>query len=112
MYSWQFLLYHYYWLFASLDLNSVSRNGSLTHYFKRAYCKYGPLFPLINDSILCTGDLLLLKDGSAKPFYVIWNKNHNADKESIKKIAKLENIEILCTAHSKCSFDFRNAMKD
>ena len=72
----------------------------------------GHMSYLINDKILCSGDLLLLKNGNVKPFYVIWNKNHHVDKESIKKIAKLENIEILCTAHSKCSSDFKNAMKD
>jgi glyoxylase-like metal-dependent hydrolase (beta-lactamase superfamily II) len=72
----------------------------------------GHMSYLINDNILFTGDLLLLKNGKVEPFYYIWNKDHELDKESIKKIAQLRNIELLCTAHSKCSFDFRSAFED
>jgi len=72
----------------------------------------GHMSYLINDTILFTGDLLLLEDNKVKPFYHIWNKNNNLDKQSIRRIAKLKNIKILCTAHSKCSFNFKNAIKD
>ena len=71
----------------------------------------GHLSYLINDKYLFAGDLLLLKKGKVEEFYKVWNIDHDLDKESIKKIAKLKNIEIMCTCHSKCSFDFKNAMK-
>ncbi len=70
----------------------------------------GHMSYLVNDSILFTGDLLLLKNGRIRLFYYIWDMDHNLSKESIKKIAKLENIEVLCTAHSKCSFNFKEAI--
>jgi glyoxylase-like metal-dependent hydrolase (beta-lactamase superfamily II) len=67
---------------------------------------------LIDDKYLFTGDLLLLNGGKVGPFYKIWNMDHELDKESIKKIAKLEKIEAICTCHSKCSFDFKKATED
>ncbi|MBI9055792.1 MAG: MBL fold metallo-hydrolase [Bacteroidales bacterium] len=72
----------------------------------------GHMSYLINNKYLFAGDLLLLKNGKAEEFYKVWNIDHDLDKESIKKIAKLENIEILCTCHSKCSFDFKRAMEE
>jgi glyoxylase-like metal-dependent hydrolase (beta-lactamase superfamily II) len=72
----------------------------------------GHLSFLINSKTLCTGDLLLLKDGKVKPFYKVWNNDHNLDKESIKSIAKLEGVEAVCTAHSKSTFDFRKAFEE
>jgi glyoxylase-like metal-dependent hydrolase (beta-lactamase superfamily II) len=71
----------------------------------------GHMSYLINDTMLFTGDLLLKKD-KVEPFYRFWNMDHNLDKKSIKKIAKLQNIQILCTAHSKCSFNFKKAIRE
>lgn len=71
----------------------------------------GHMSYLVNDKYLFTGDLLMLKDEKAQPFYYIWNMDHKLDKESIKKIAKLKNVKVLCTAHSKCSFDFEKVFE-
>ncbi len=71
----------------------------------------GHMSYLVDDKFLFTGDLLLLKNGEVKPFYYIWNMNHKLVEESIRKIAKLQNVKVLCTAHSKCSFDFKKAIQ-
>lgn len=70
----------------------------------------GHMSYLVNDKFLFTGDLLLLKNDEVEQFYYIWNINHNLNEESIKKISILQNIEILCTAHSKCSYNFKKVM--
>ena len=66
---------------------------------------------LINDEVLCTGDTLVLKDGRLEPFYRTWNMNHEMVAQSIRKLAALENVSVLCTGHTKCSCDFENAMR-
>jgi glyoxylase-like metal-dependent hydrolase (beta-lactamase superfamily II) len=66
---------------------------------------------LINGHILCTGDALALKDGSLEPFYRTWNMDHAAAEQSVRKIAALENISVLCTAHTKCSLNVERAMR-
>jgi len=66
---------------------------------------------LIDNKILITGDLLLLKKDKIIPFYYIWNKNNKELIKSIKKISVLKNIEILCTAHSGYSYNLSNLYK-
>ncbi|MBN1538177.1 MAG: MBL fold metallo-hydrolase [Anaerolineales bacterium] len=70
----------------------------------------GHMAYLINGEILCGGDALVLKDGRIEPFYRTWNMDHESAKLSVRKLASLENISILCTAHTKCSRNFRCAM--
>jgi glyoxylase-like metal-dependent hydrolase (beta-lactamase superfamily II) len=89
--------------------NDVIRIGNIE---VKAIHTPGHMSYLINNAFLCTGDLLLLKDGINSPFYCIRNSNHELDKQSIKKIVLYENIEVLCTAHSKCSFDYQKALED
>lgn len=72
----------------------------------------GHLSYLINDKYLIAGDLLLLENGKVKEFYKVWNMDHELDKRSIRKIAKLKNIELLCTCHSKYTFNFDDAIQD
>ena len=72
----------------------------------------GHLSFLINNKILCTGDLLLLKVGKVKQFYRIWNNDHQTNKETIKKIAKIRGIKVLCAAHSKSTFDVDYAFSE
>jgi glyoxylase-like metal-dependent hydrolase (beta-lactamase superfamily II) len=71
----------------------------------------GHLSYLVDGKYLFAGDLLLLKDEKATAFYKIWNMDHEQDKQSIRKIAHLQDIEIMCTCHSKCTFDFKNSVK-
>lgn len=70
----------------------------------------GHLAYVINDKILCSGDALVLKDGIVQPFYSTWNMNNEMVEPSIRKLANLSNISILCTAHTKCSYNFESAM--
>ena len=72
----------------------------------------GHLSFLINGKILCTGDLLLLKKGMVKQFYRVLNNNHQTNKETIKKIAKIQGIKVLCTAHSKSTMDTNYAFSE
>ncbi|OGO16404.1 MAG: hypothetical protein A2Z14_04540 [Chloroflexi bacterium RBG_16_48_8] len=71
----------------------------------------GHMTYLINGEILCAGDALVLKDGSVEPFYHTWNLNHEMVEQSIRKLAVLENISVLCTAHTKSSRNFEGAMR-
>jgi len=71
----------------------------------------GHMAYLINSRILCTGDVLVLKDGRVEPFYRTWNMNHLIVEQSVRKLAALENISILCTGHTKCSHNFESAMR-
>jgi glyoxylase-like metal-dependent hydrolase (beta-lactamase superfamily II) len=72
----------------------------------------GHMSYLVDDRILFSGDVLLLKDDKVEPFYRIWNMDHELVKESIRRLASLQDIEILCTAHSKCSFEFEKVMNN
>jgi len=71
----------------------------------------GHMSYLINSHILCTGDAVVLKNGKIEPFYRTWNMDHEAAKQSVKKLAAFENISILCTAHTGCSLDFEGVME-
>lgn len=66
---------------------------------------------LINNSMLFTGDSLRLNNGKVQPFYTLQNMDTKTQKESIKKLTLLKNVEILCTAHSGYSKDFEVSIK-
>ena len=55
---------------------------------------------LLNDEILFTGDTVRLKGGKVGAFYRLVNMDTKTQKESIRKIAKIETIKMICTAHS------------
>jgi glyoxylase-like metal-dependent hydrolase (beta-lactamase superfamily II) len=67
---------------------------------------------LINESILCAGDALIIKNGFVKPFYPVWNMDHSAAITSTRRLANLHGIKILCTAHTQCSHFFDEAVKN
>ncbi len=71
----------------------------------------GHMAYLINGGILCSGDALVLRGAAVEPFYHTWNMDHGVVVQSVRKLAALENISVLCTAHTKCSCDFESAMK-
>lgn len=58
----------------------------------------------------CSGDALVLSDGKVEPFYRTWNMNHDLAVQSLNKLAALEHVSVLCTANTKCSFEFNAAM--
>ncbi len=70
----------------------------------------GHMAYLINGEILCTGDALVLKDGKVEPFYRTWNMDNVMVEQSIRKLAALDHISVLCTGHTRCSFSFKSAI--
>ena len=70
----------------------------------------GQVSYLINGEVLCIGDTLNLENGKVKPFYKFWNMDHEMDIQSVRKLAKLKNISVLCTAHTGWTKDWDNAI--
>jgi hydroxyacylglutathione hydrolase len=54
----------------------------------------------VNDNILFTGDTLTIRNGRIKPFFRLQNMNTSLQKESIKKLLKINNIKLICTGHT------------
>ena len=71
----------------------------------------GSMSYLIDDTILCTGDALILKDGTARPSPSFLNKDNTAARESIRKLAMVASAKIVCTGHSGYSTDTGGAFK-
>jgi len=67
---------------------------------------------LINDRSLFTGDTLRLVKGKVRPFTWWLNLDRKAMKQSIRKLSQLQNIELLATAHTGYTKNFKEAMKD
>ncbi len=61
---------------------------------------------LIDDKALFTGDLLRLKSGEIKPFFKRISRDSDELIESIKKVAKIENVKTLLTAHTGYTTEF------
>jgi hydroxyacylglutathione hydrolase len=60
----------------------------------------GSMSYLVNDSILFTGDTLSIRNGKIKPFFWLQNMNTTIQKESIKKLLKIDNIKYIFTGHT------------
>jgi len=60
----------------------------------------GSMSYLVNDSILFTGDTLTIQNGKIKPFFWLQNMNTRLQKESIKKLLKINNVNLICTGHT------------
>jgi hydroxyacylglutathione hydrolase len=71
----------------------------------------GAMSFLVNDSVLFTGDTLTLQNGRVHPFYRLLNMDTNIQRESIRKLAGLQNVALLCTAHTGCTTDYARVMK-
>jgi hypothetical protein len=65
---------------------------------------------LVVDRFLFTGDTLVLRNGQARPFYGLFNIDTATQKQSIRKLARLQNVALLCTAHTGCTTDYERAM--
>jgi hydroxyacylglutathione hydrolase len=70
----------------------------------------GSMSYLIDDKILCTGDTLTLKNGKAQPTIWLLNMDNNTLKKSLKKIAQIKGLDIICTSHSGYTKNPKNAM--
>jgi hydroxyacylglutathione hydrolase len=71
----------------------------------------GAMSFLVNDSVLFTGDTLKLQNGLVDTFYRLLNMDTAVQRESIEKLAGLQNIALLCTAHTGCNTDYARATK-
>jgi len=69
----------------------------------------GSVTYLVENRFLFTGDALRLRRGEVRPFYFCFNGNHRAVIHSIKKLANLEEIECLLTAHTGFTCDVAKA---
>ena len=67
---------------------------------------------LVDDRVLFTGDTLNLRNGRVRCFYRPFNKDTATQRESIRKLAALQDVALLCTAHTGCTDDYARAMKD
>ena len=72
----------------------------------------GQVSYLINNEVLCIGDTLNIENGKVKPFYKFWNMDHETDIKSIQKLAKLNHISVLCTAHTGWTQDWDHAISE
>lgn len=65
----------------------------------------------VNEKWLFTGDTVRLAKGHVIPFIGFINMNTRIQVQSIRKLAQLDGIELLCTAHHGVSHDFVQAMQ-
>jgi len=71
----------------------------------------GSMSFLVKDSVLFTGDTLKLQNGLVDTFYRLLNIDTAVQRESIKRLAGLRNVALLCTAHTGCTTDYAHAMR-
>jgi hydroxyacylglutathione hydrolase len=71
----------------------------------------GAMSYLVDDHVLFTGDTLALRNGQVRTFYRLINLDTTAQKASIGKLARLEGVSLLCTAHTGCTTECARAMR-
>ncbi|MCL1824113.1 MAG: MBL fold metallo-hydrolase [Oscillospiraceae bacterium] len=67
---------------------------------------------IADGNILFAGDNFNLKNNKAVLFNDIFNMDNYEQERSIRKLAKLENIEAVFTMHTGCATDFKAAFSD
>lgn len=72
----------------------------------------GSMSFLVNGKYLFVGDAFNLRDGKAVMDRAFLQMNKSLQEASIRKLAKLEKISLLCTAHSGFTNDFEKAMNE
>jgi glyoxylase-like metal-dependent hydrolase (beta-lactamase superfamily II) len=71
----------------------------------------GSMSYLVDGRVLFTGDTLALRGGRVQPFIRLLNMDTAIQRKSIRKLARLENVSLLCTAHTGCAADYARAME-
>ena len=71
----------------------------------------GSMSYLINDHLLFVGDTIHLKKDRATTGINFMNMDIKLQQESLKKLAALKNISLLCTGHTGVSKNFSSVMK-
>jgi glyoxylase-like metal-dependent hydrolase (beta-lactamase superfamily II) len=72
----------------------------------------GSMSYLVNGRMLIVGDILNLDRGRAVMDRAMINMDNGRRRESIQRLARLENISLLCTMHSGYTVDFDAAMAE
>jgi glyoxylase-like metal-dependent hydrolase (beta-lactamase superfamily II) len=84
----------------------------------------GSMSYLVDESILFTGDTVPLKEGKVRPFpklrirdmvrfhSLVASMDKATQAESVKKLAKLQNISLMATAHTGFTTNFQYAVSD
>ncbi len=66
---------------------------------------------LINDEMLVTGDLLMLRRGRCRPMPRLLCNDPTENERSLRKLAQqVRSVNVLCTAHSGYTTDYEYAM--
>lgn len=100
------------------DYNVIENNEEI--YFGKVKIKSiltpghtnGSMSYILDDKYLFVGDTLSLKNGQVELFNSFFNMNDDIQKESIKNLAKIQNIEYIFTAHYGFSNDYRGVFKN
>ena len=71
----------------------------------------GSISLLVDGRVLFTGDTLVLQNGLVHTFYRLFNMDTATQRDSIRKLAELEDVALLCTAHTGCSRDYAHVME-
>jgi glyoxylase-like metal-dependent hydrolase (beta-lactamase superfamily II) len=71
----------------------------------------GAMSYLVDGRVLFTGDTLALRNGQVRTFYRLINMDTATQKASIGKLAQLEGVSLLCTAHTGCTTEYARAMR-
>ena len=71
----------------------------------------GSMSYLVNNEMLMAGDTIQLKKNRATIGYSFLSMDKSQQRNSLKKLAHLENIKLLNTAHSGLTHDFELVMK-
>ncbi len=69
----------------------------------------GSMSYLINESILIVGDAFRIINGKVCPLK-LYNMDNDQHKESIRKLACLDNVQLVCTGHRGYSEGFHDAI--
>ena len=72
----------------------------------------GSMSYLVNESILFVGDAFKLVNNKVFPKRHFYNMDSRQHKESIRKLAHLDNIRLVCTAHNGYTKEFSEAIGD
>ena len=71
----------------------------------------GAMSYLVDGRVLFTGDMLALRNDHVRTFYRLINVDTATQKASIGKLARLEGVSLLCTAHTGCTTECARAMR-
>jgi hydroxyacylglutathione hydrolase len=72
----------------------------------------GSMSYLINNHLLFVGDAIHLKKDKATTCVKLMNMDTRLQKESLKKLAQLKDISLVCTGHTGISKNFGSIMKE